>query len=84
MLRGDDLYVKWRSRTTGELFEDTVDLRKRLPRDITGQTVYFAVKGPQLYVYLVSQERRASSEPPNGPRMYHHLKVTTVYPDGAK
>src|ERR1700752_4158682 len=29
MLRGDKLYVKWRLKTSGQVFEDTVDLRRR-------------------------------------------------------
>lgn len=50
--RGDSLYVKWRIRSSGEIFEDTVDLRSRLPADITGQRIHFVIKGSQLYVYL--------------------------------
>ena len=84
MLRANELYVKWRIRSTGAIFEDTVDLGKRLPRDINRQGVYFVVEGAQLYVYLVSDQRRAPDEPPNGPSIYHHRKVTTIYPDRAK
>jgi hypothetical protein len=28
--------VKWRNRNTGQVFEDKVDLRKRMPRNIEG------------------------------------------------
>lgn len=84
MLRPDELFVKWRVKSSGEIFQDTVDLRKRLPSDITNQTIYFVVKGPQLYVFLISKELRPPNEAPTGPRMYHHAKVRTVYPDGNK
>lgn len=57
MLRGDDLYVKWRIKSTGEIFEDTVNLKDRLPADIINHRIRFIIKGPQLYVYLVTPEK---------------------------
>jgi hypothetical protein len=78
--RGDTLFVKWRTRATGNVFEDTVDLRGKLPRDIEGQRLHFMIRGEQLYVYLISPERRPVDWPPNGPRRYQHLKVFTIYP----
>jgi hypothetical protein len=85
MLRGDSLYVKWRIKKSGEVYEDTVDLRSRLPTDITNHRLYFVVKGTQLYVYLISPEteKRAESELPGPLRKYSDLKVTTIYPDAA-
>lgn len=84
MLRGDFLYVKWRIKNTGDVFEDTVDLRSRLPADIAQHRVHFVIKGPQLYVYLISPERKPADWPPNGPRRYDFLKVITIYPDQPK
>ena len=84
MLRPDELFVKWRLRSSGEVFQDTVDLRKRLPADITNQTIYFVVNGRQLYVFLISKELRPPNEPPTGPRMYRHARVRTLYPDDTK
>jgi hypothetical protein len=81
MLLGDTLYVKWRIKATGAVYEDTVDLRTRLPRDITGHTIHFVVKGPQLYVYLISPKKRAASDPQGPLRMYSDLVVYTIYPD---
>lgn len=52
--REDTLYVKWRIKTTGEVHEDTVDLKRYLPRDITGYDIRFIIEGSQLYVYLIS------------------------------
>lgn len=81
ILRGDSLYVKWRIKDTGQTYEDTVDLASRLPADITDHRIHFVVKERQLYVYLISPERRPPSMPPNGPRKYDYLKVITIYPD---
>lgn len=52
MTVGDFLYVKWRIKQTGEVFEENVDLRHRLPRDIKDHKVNFYIIGPQLYVYV--------------------------------
>jgi hypothetical protein len=79
----DDLYVKWRMNSTGNIFEDTVDLRSRLPRDFTNHRVHFVVQGPQLYVYLISPERRPADRPAIGPKMYWHLASIQIYPDTA-
>lgn len=55
MVVGDSLYVKWRIKTTGEVFQDTVDLRRRLPADIKDHKIRFVIKGAQLHVYLISE-----------------------------
>lgn len=81
MAKGDSLYVKWRNKSTGLIHEDTVDLRPRLPADITNNRIHFIVRGARLYVYLVTPDRRRPEDPPNGPGMYRHLKVITLYPD---
>lgn len=79
--RGNSLYVKWRIKSTGEIHENVVNLKSRLPTDITQQEIYFVIKGAQLYVYLISPERRPADWPPAGPKGYDYLKVFTVYPD---
>ncbi|MDD5056746.1 MAG: hypothetical protein PHQ60_02660 [Sideroxydans sp.] len=84
MLVGDYLYVKWRIKETGQVYEDTVDLRHRLPFFLRDKTVYFDIKGSQLYVYVISPERRPDNMPPNGPKMYDYRKVITIYPDQPK
>lgn len=78
MLRGDFLYVKWRVDSTGKVYEDTVDLKSRLPRDITNHEIYFIVKGTQLTVYLITPERRPPDMAPNGPRKTQYLKTLTI------
>lgn len=80
MARGDDLYVKWRDRVSGEVIENTVDLRDTLPSDITNHRIHFLIRGKQLYVYLISPERRPADWPPSGPAAYQYRKVFTIYP----
>jgi len=82
--RPDSLYVKWRVLSENRVYEDTADLRKRLPRNFSDCTVYFMVQGSQLYVYLIHPEPRPADTPQNGPRQYRSRKVTTLYPDQLK
>lgn len=86
MQKGDFLYVKWRTTTTGQIHEETVDLRHRLPADIAGHTIYFMIHGAQLYVYLISPENvaRVADQPTHGPRSYHDRKIITIYPAQSK
>ena len=85
MKRPASLYVKWRVLSEDRVYEDTVDLRRRLPRDITHRKVYFMVRGPQLYVYLIDlDQRRPPDVPRDGPRVYQDYKVLRIYPDQAK
>ena len=83
MLKGEFLFVKWRDKSTGNLFEVKVaDLSERLPEDIENHTVYFTIHANQLFVYLISPagvERTADSA--NEPRMYLSRKIKQIYPD---
>jgi len=88
----DFLYVKWRDKTTGQVYEDRVDLTTRLPpfEEMYRQTVYFLVEDNQLYVYLIPRtewgtklNHKPRGQRPNGPFGYHHLDVKTLYPDNA-
>jgi hypothetical protein len=81
MLRGDSLYVKWRDKATGKVYEDTVDLRHRLPANMTDKRIHFMTKGSQLYVYLISSRPRPANNTVGGPRMYRDLETTLIYPD---
>ena len=81
MIIGDFLYVKWKVKETGEIFKDTVDLRNRLPRNIYDNTVYFVIRGPQLYVYLITPERSPPGAPSHDLRMYKSRVVRTLYPN---
>ncbi len=51
--RGKTLYVKWLVKETGTIYEDTVDLDKRMPRDVNLYLIRFVIRYDQLFVYLV-------------------------------
>lgn len=53
---GDDFYAKWRDKTTGLIYEDTVDLRSRLPLSMYKQELHPIIEGSKLYIYLISYE----------------------------
>lgn len=100
MLRGDFLYVKWRIKKTGEVYEDTVDLKSRLPADIMSHLIHFVIQDTRLYVYLISPERLNPNPCPSPDElrrlrkseapydkvfsMYCYRKITTLYPDQTK
>lgn len=76
----DSLYVKWRLKETGEVFEETVDLRHRLPRDMKDKKVYFDIKGAQLFIYVISPEYLPKGAPRSPIRTYYNHPYTTIYP----
>lgn len=80
---GTFIYVKWRSKSTGEIFERTVDLTKRMPSDIKNQTVYFMVRGAHLYVFLIDPEKRSDATTFIAPRKYQGFKTLILYPDNS-
>jgi hypothetical protein len=91
LLRGDFLYVKWRVKKPGSLlpeyigtYEDRVDLRSRLPADITGLTIHFVIRGSQLYVYLIWPGLKDASVPEGPIKMFRLRKQVQIYPDQAK
>jgi len=86
----DFLYVKWRDKSTDQVYEDRVDLTTRLPpfNEMYNQKIYFLVEDNQVYVYLIPRtewgtklNHRPRGQPPNGPFGYHYLDVKTLYPD---
>ena len=58
---GEFLYVKWRLKATGEVLEERVDLRDRLPRDMTDHELTFVIDGRQLYVYVITPQRQTTN-----------------------
>lgn len=89
MPRGKFLYVKWRlinrmkpSEYIGT-YEDRVDLTARLPDDMMNLRVHFIIKGPQLYIYLISPSdvRPLIAGPV---KRYSSQKQVQIYPDIAK
>ena len=93
---GDFIYMKWRIRSTGEVFEDRVNLRGRLPSDITDHKIYCVIDGKQLYVLLIpssyfrnrvaTDELNKSKSEINNPltKVLHSYilhRVRQIYPD---
>ena len=79
------LQGRWTQESSRDkLYEGTVDLKSRQPRDVECHMICFEVDGARLYVDLVSLERRKSDEPSIGPRDYCRRKVTQIYPDQAR
>lgn len=79
--RPESLYVRWRDLISGKSYEDTVDLARLLPRDITDHRIHFTAQGPWLFVYLITPQRRAPNDPPAGPAEYRYRKVITLATD---
>lgn len=76
------LYVKWRDKLTGEVREVSLDLQKKLPKDFGDEhRTFVSFKQGQLYVYVITPERRPADEPPNGPKATAYLKTITLYPE---
>ena len=80
---GNSLYVKWQSKGSGEIYEETVDLRSRLPADIRNHEIYFMIRGKQLFVYLITPDRLPIGQTPIGPQAYQWHKAIVLYPDNA-
>ncbi|MDO9195263.1 hypothetical protein [Rhodoferax sp.] len=79
---GDTLYVKWRIKSTGQEFEDTVNLKSRLPSNMERQRVYFVVQGAQLYVYLTDLTKpKPEAMPIVGPFRVQSYVTRQIYPD---
>lgn len=96
MPRPSDIYVKWRIKESGAVFEETASLAHLSAASITDHTIHFIVSGPKLYVYLVSFQPSKENTCPgesglralsrsNDPgdriyRMYCSREITQVYP----
>jgi hypothetical protein len=94
MPRGEFLYVKWRIKESGQIYEDKVDLRPRLPADIEGLNIHFVIRGRQLYVFLTWpwDGKPWEKEPvqnryvpvPGGVKRFQGSKQVQIYPDQPK
>ncbi|WP_144289936.1 hypothetical protein [Ideonella sp. A 288] len=78
---GDTLYVKWRLKATGQTFEETVDLKSVLPREMERQRVYFVVQADHLFVYLTDLTKpRPDSAPIVGPFRVQSYVTRQIHP----
>lgn len=89
---GDFLYARWRIESTGQVVEETVDLKNRLPRNMDGQEVCFHIVGSQIYIYLVEPFPLPPSEPDyiipgiplKNPPFAYRRKFKVIFPDQFK
>ena len=92
--RGEFLYVKWRIKETGEILEERVDLRNRLPENLEDLHIHFVCHGRQLYVFVrwpwdgqpwKREPNRDEYKPiPGGAKRYEGHKIQQIYPDPAQ
>lgn len=79
------LYVKWRVLSTGKEYEDTVDLKDKLPRNMNHKTIHFSIQGTQLNVYVVESRVARQIHAPEAKDCpilsYKMYKCTRIYPD---
>lgn len=61
---GDFLHVKWRIKESGEVLEERVDLKDRLPPRMDHHTLTFSIDERQLHVYVVTPFPRADRNNP--------------------
>ena len=58
---GDFLRVKWRIKSSGEVLERHVDLRQRLPADMTNHELTFVIDERELFVYVATPRPQPGS-----------------------
>lgn len=75
---GDDLFVKWRIRSTREIFEDTVNLRSIFPKNMNQQRIRFVISGPQLYIFVISLDRKIEPNPCPSQEERHRLDHSSI------
>lgn len=81
MPRGTSLYVKWKDTNTNEVFEDTVAMSKRLPKDMSEKIISLMIYGRQLYIFVTSDKPHVPGTPVIGPSENKRLETIQIYPD---
>ena len=78
---GDTLHVKWQDKTSGQIYEDTVNLKPLLPFNMERKHIYFVVQGTLLHVFLMEESvPRPADWPRLGPRAFQYEKTYQIYP----
>lgn len=81
MEKPTELYVKWRDPSSGVVHEETANLKRCVPNDITGMHIYFLIRENRLLVYLSSSEKRPKEIPAIGPESAQYNVTTQIYPN---
>lgn len=79
---GEFLYVRWRVKATGQVYEERVDLRERLPADMKDHGLTFVIDGAQLYVYVITPKPKPYYKAPPLNRSWHskHNVTYEIFP----
>jgi hypothetical protein len=78
---GNSLYVKWRDEATAQEYQDTVDLRTRLPGDMEDQRIEFMIQSNKLFVYLIDFKTLNPKDTPIvGSYKVQPYKTRQIYP----
>jgi hypothetical protein len=77
---GEELYVKWRIKSTKEVLEKTIDLRPLLPVDMQGVTIDFTIDQKDISIFVVYRKYKDKNAPSIGPRRYYADQVMQIYP----
>ena len=77
---GEELYVKWRVKSTKEVFERTINLRSLLPVDIYGATIDFTIEDQTISIFVIYEKYKDKNAPSIGPRRYRANQVMQIYP----
>lgn len=83
---GEFLFVRWRVKATGQVYEERVDLRNRLPADMKDHGLTFVIDGPQLYVYVITPRPKPYYGAPPITRTWHskHDYTYEIFPQLTK
>ncbi len=83
---GEFLFVRWRVKATGQVYEERVDLRNRLPADMKDHGLTFVIDGTQLYVYVITPRPKPYYGAPPITRTWHskHDYTYEIFPQLTK
>ena len=76
----DRVYVKWKRKPEGTIYEKTVIFGEQLPKDMTRHRIHFGFKNRELVVYLVTPQLLAKGEIPIEPNFYESYKAIELFP----
>lgn len=74
----DHFYVKWQDRGTLVVYESSIDLKGKFPKDMHNTTITFLIKNNMVELYVVLQDAIYKGSTPIGPDLYRHNKVIRI------
>jgi hypothetical protein len=77
---GEELYVKWRIKSTKEIREQTINLKSLLPADMQGTTIDFTIDDNGISIFVIYEKYKDNAAASLGPRRYQANQVLQIYP----